>query len=40
MEQLHLTMSKEQKAQLQKEAKEKGLTLAAYVRLVLLERNK
>ncbi len=40
MEQLHVIISKEQKTKLQEEAKEKGLALAAYIRLILSERNK
>lgn len=37
---MYLNISDELKAELQKEAKEKGLSLTAYIRLILLERNK
>lgn len=37
---MYLNISDELKTELQKEAKEKGLSLTAYIRLILLERNK
>lgn len=40
MGQIHIFISDEQKEEMKKEAKKKGLTLAAYIRLILLERNK
>lgn len=40
MEQLHITISNEQKKKMQEEAKSKGLSLSAYIRLILSERNK
>lgn len=40
MEQLHITISNEQKKIMQEEAKSKGLSLSAYIRLILSERNK
>lgn len=39
-EKMILMIGKELKNQLKKEAKEKGLSLSAYVRLILVERNK
>ncbi len=37
---LHLKIDDELKEQLQKEAKEKGLSLNAYIRMILIERGK
>ena len=37
---VHVTMSKELHEQLEKEAEAKGLTIVAYVRMLLLERGK
>ena len=39
-EQLHIDVGKELKEQLKKEAKQKGLTLNAYIRMLLIERGK
>lgn len=40
MEQICLTLNNELKEKLRSEAKEKGLTLNAYIRMLLIERNK
>ena len=37
---IHLKLDDELKLLLQKEAKEKGLSLNAYIRMILYERNK
>lgn len=37
---LHITIDEELKKQLEEEAKLKGLTLTAYIRMLLIERNK
>lgn len=37
---IHLKIDVELKEQLRKEAKEKGLTLNAYIRMILIERGK
>lgn len=37
---LHIAIDKELKKQLEEEAKLKGLTLTAYIRMLLIERNK
>ena len=37
---MYLNIDDELKKELQKEAKEKGLSLTAYIRLLLIERNK
>ena len=37
---LHIQIEKTLKEELQKEAKEKGLSLNAYVRMILIERDK
>ena len=37
---VHLPLSKELHKQLEKEAKAKGLTIVAYVRMLLIERGK
>lgn len=37
---LHLKINDELKKQLENEAKEKGLSLTAYIRMILIERNK
>ena len=37
---LHITINEELKKQLEEEAKLKGLTLTAYIRMLLIERNK
>ena len=37
---LHITIDKELKKQLEEEAKLKGLTLTAYIRMLLIERKK
>lgn len=37
---IHLTIDDELKEQLQKEAKEKGLSLNSYIRMILIERKK
>lgn len=36
---MFLNISKELKEELQKEAKEKGLSLTSYIRMILLERK-
>lgn len=36
---IHISVSKEFKEQLKKEADEKGLTLNAYIRMILLEKR-
>ena len=37
---LHITINEEVKKQLEEEAKLKGLTLTAYIRMLLIERKK
>ena len=37
---LHITIDDELKKELQREAKEKGLSLNAYIRMLLIERKK
>ena len=37
---IHIKIDNELKKQLEKEAKEKGLSLTAYIRMLLIERNK
>ncbi len=37
---LHITINEELKKQLEEEAKLKGLTLTAYIRMLLIERKK
>lgn len=37
---LHITIDEELKKQLEEEAKLKGLTLTAYIRMLLIERSK
>lgn len=37
---LHITIDDELKEELQREAKEKGLSLNAYIRMLLIERKK
>ena len=37
---LHITINEELKKQLEEEAKLKGLTLNAYIRMLLIERKK
>lgn len=37
---IHLKIDEELKGQLKKEAKEKRLSLASYIRLILVERGK
>lgn len=37
---LHIAIDEELKKQLEEEAKLKGLTLTAYIRMLLIERNK
>ena len=37
---LHITIDEELKKQLEEEARLKGLTLTAYIRMLLIERNK
>lgn len=37
---LHITIDEELKKQLEEEAKLKGLTLTAYIRMLLIERKK
>ena len=37
---LHITIDEELKKQLEEEAKLKGLTLTAYIRMLLVERKK
>lgn len=37
---MYLNIDKELKKELQEEADEKGLSLTAYIRMILLERNK
>jgi len=37
---IHIRLEEDLKKQLQKEAKEKGLTLCAYIRMLLIERKK
>lgn len=37
---MYLNIDEELKEQLKKEADEKGLSLTAYIRMILLERNK
>lgn len=37
---MYLNIEEELKEQLKKEAKEKGLTLTAYIRMILIERDK
>lgn len=40
MKRICLTLDKEVKEQLEKEAKEKGLSLSGYIRFILTERKK
>ena len=37
---LHITIDEELKKQIEEEAKLKGLTLTAYIRMLLIERKK
>ena len=37
---IHIKIDNELKKHLEKEAKEKGLSLNAYIRMLLIERNK
>lgn len=37
---IHLRLDENLKKQLEDEAKEKGLSLTAYIRMLLIERNK
>lgn len=37
---IHIKIDDKLKRQLEKEAKEKGLSLNAYIRMLLIERNK
>lgn len=37
---IHITINEELKKQLEEEAKLKGLTLTAYIRMLLIERKK
>lgn len=37
---LHIKVDNDLKKQLQKEAEEKGLSLASYIRMILIERRK
>ena len=37
---IHCRIEEDLKEQLEKEAKETGLSLSAYIRLILIERNK
>ena len=37
---IHIKINADLKRQLEKEAKEKGLSLNAYIRMLLIERNK
>ena len=37
---IYVRVPKDLKQQLQEEADEKGLTLSAYIRMILIERNK
>lgn len=37
---IYLRIDDEWKKKLQEEAKEKGLSLSAYIRMILIERNK
>jgi len=37
---IHLEMDEKLKKELQVEAKQKGLTLCAYIRMILIERGK
>lgn len=37
---IHIKINDDLKRQLEKEAKEKGLSLNAYIRMLLIERNK
>ena len=37
---IHIRINDDLKRQLEKEAKEKGLSLNAYIRMLLIERNK
>lgn len=37
---IHIRIEEDLKEQLEKEAKEKGLSLSAYIRMILIERGK
>ena len=37
---IQFAITNEEKKQLEKEAKQKGLSLSGYVRMIILERNK